>query len=110
VFAKAFHSLIVIAFAGFSIYLMYCALTGRRDALIVWALVGIAAEAVIYLGFRRKCPLTLLARYLGDDGGHDYLFEWLLGTKRIFYVSRTLAALAVIGVLMLIVAEIVRLA
>lgn len=107
VFVKAFHSLAVLAFAAATFYLMYCAITGRRDALVVWSLVMIGVEAVVYLGFGRKCPLTILARNLGDEGGHDYLFEWLLGTKRIKYVSRTLAALGALAVLMIIVATII---
>ena len=105
---KALHSLFVIIMASAAIYLVYCAFTGRRDALMVIALVMIGVEAVVYATFGRRCPLTILARNLGDEGGHDYLFEWILGTKRIKYVARTLALLSVIGVLSLIIAEIVR--
>ncbi len=107
VFVKAFHSLAVLAFAAAAFYLMYCALTGRRDALVVWSLVMIGGEALIYAGFGRRCPLTLLARNLGDDGGHDYLFEWLLGRQRIKYVARTLALLGAVAVVMFIIAEII---
>jgi hypothetical protein len=106
--AKASHSLLVIAMASAAIYLMYCAVTGRRDALMVWALVMIGVEAVVYATFGKRCPLTILARNLGDEGGHDYLFEWILGTSRIKYVARTLALLSVIGVLALIISELVR--
>lgn len=107
IFVKAFHSLAVLVMATASFYLMYCALTGQRDVWVVLALVMIGVEALVYATFGRKCPLTILAQNLGDEGGHDYLFEWLLGTKRIKYVARTLALLAVIGVLMLIIATIV---
>lgn len=107
VFVKAFHSLAVLAFAAATFYLMYCAITGHRSALVWWSIAMIGVEAVVYLSFGRKCPLTILARNLGDEGGHDYLFEWLLGTKRIMYVSRTLAVLGAIAVLMIIVASIV---
>lgn len=105
VFVKAIHSLFVLMMATASIYLMYCAVTGRRDVWVVLILVMIGVEAVAYATFGKRCPLTILARNLGDEGGHDYLFEWLLGTERIKYVSRALALLAVIGVLSLIVAE-----
>ena len=87
---------------------MYCAVTGRRDALVVWSLVMIGVEAVVYATCGKRCPLTILARNLGDEGGHDYLFEWILGTSRIKYVARTLALLSVIGVLALIISELVR--
>lgn len=107
VFVKAIHSVAVLAMASAAIYLMYCAVTGRRDALIVWSLLMIGVEAVVYATFGKRCPLTILARNLGDGGGHDYLFEWILGTKRIKYVARTLALLSVIGVLSLIIAELV---
>lgn len=103
VFVKAFHSLAVIIFGAAAVYLIYCGLTGERTALMVWALAAVALETVIYLGFGAKCPLTMLARWLGDQGGHDYLFEWLLGVERIGLVSRSLAALAGIGVVLILI-------
>ncbi len=100
---KALHSLAVLVFAAAAGYLIYCGVTGTRNALMVWGLVAVGVEATIYVGFGSKCPLTMLARWLGDEGGHDYLFEWLLGSKRIWLVSRSLAALAAAGVLLIIV-------
>ena len=102
---KGGHSLAVIAMASASIYLVYCALTGRRDVFTVLSLAMIGVEALVYASFGRACPLTILARNLGDDGGHDYLFEWLLGRQRIHYVARTLAVLAVLGVVAILIAE-----
>lgn len=99
---KALHSVAVLLFAAAALYLIYCGLSGTRDAWMVASLVAVAVEAVIYLGFGVKCPLTMLARWLGDEGGHDYLFEWLLGTQRIWLVSRSLALLAGIGVLLIL--------
>ncbi len=106
---KALHSVAVLVFAAAAGYLIYCGLSGARTALMVWALVAVAVEAALYVGFGRKCPLTMLARWLGDEGGHDYLFEWLLGTRRIWLVSRVLAGLAGLGVLMIAVGSVVRL-
>ncbi len=105
VVVKGGHSLAVIAMASASIYLVYCALTGRRDVFTVLSLAMIGVEALVYASFGRACPLTILARNLGDDGGHDYLFEWLLGRQRIHYVARTLAVLAVLGVVAILIAE-----
>lgn len=103
VFVKALHSLAVIIFAVAAVYLMYCGVTGHRDGWMVTALIAVAVEAVAYLSFGVKCPLTMLARWLGDDGGHDYLFEWLLGRERIWLVSRSLALLAAVGVLLILI-------
>lgn len=107
VLVKALHSVAVLVFAVAACYLVYCGVTGERSALMVWALVAVGVEAVVYVGFGCKCPLTMLARWLGDSGGHDYLFEWLLGAKRIGLVSRSLAALAGVGVLTIIIGSIV---
>lgn len=103
VFVKALHSVAVIVFGVAAFYLMYCGITGHRDAWMVAALVAVAVETVAYLGFGVKCPLTMLARWLGDDGGHDYLFEWLLGRERIWLVSRSLALLAAVGVALILI-------
>lgn len=100
---KALHSVAVLLFAAAAFYLMYCGLTGQRDAWMVAALIAVAVETVAYLSFGVKCPLTMLARWLGDDGGHDYLFEWLLGRERIWIVSRSLALLAAVGVALILV-------
>lgn len=108
VLVKALHSVAVLVFAAAAGYLIYCGLTGARTAAMVWALVAVGVEAAIYVGFGRKCPLTMLARWLGDAGGHDYLFEWLLGARRIGLVSRSLAAVAGLGVLLIIVGSVAR--
>lgn len=100
---KALHSVAVLAFGVAAFYLMFCGLTGRRDAWMVAALVAVAVETAVYLGFGVKCPLTMLARWLGDDGGHDYLFERLLGRQRIWMVSRSLALLAALGVALILI-------
>lgn len=103
VFVKALHSAAVLIFAAGAVYLIYCGITGTRDAWMVAALVAVGVEGLIYLSFGVKCPLTMLARWLGDDGGHDYLFEWLLGSQRIWLVSRSLALLAAAGVALILV-------
>ncbi len=103
VFVKAFHSLAVVVFGIAAFYLMYCGLTGHRDVWTVAALVAVAIETVVYLSFGVKCPLTMLARWYGDEGGHDYLFEWLLGRRRIGLVSRSLGLLASVGVALVLI-------
>ena len=103
IFVKALHSVAVLVFGVAAFYLMYCGVTGHRDGWMVAALVAVAVETVAYLGFGVKCPLTMLARWLGDDGGHDYLFEWLLGRERIWLVSRSLALLAAVGVALILI-------
>ncbi|MBW7915266.1 MAG: hypothetical protein H3C53_01060 [Trueperaceae bacterium] len=107
-FVKALHSLAVLAFAVAAGYLIYCGFTGVRTAWVGWALAAVGVEALLYVGFGRKCPLTMLARWLGDDGGHDYLFEWLLGRRRIWLVSRVLAGLAGVGVLSVALGSLIR--
>ncbi len=104
VVVKAGHSLAVLAMASASLYLVYCALTGTRNVFTVLSLAMIGVEALVYASFGRACPLTILARNLGDEGGHDYLFEWLLGRERIHYVARALALLAVLGVASILLA------
>lgn len=103
IFVKALHSVAVLVFGVAAFYLMYCGVTGHRDGWMVAALVAVAVETVAYLSFGVKCPLTMLARWLGDDGGHDYLFEWLLGRERIWLVSRSLALLAAVGVTLILI-------
>lgn len=100
---KALHSLVMVAMVVAIYYVLYSAATGRLDVWLWLAIGVVAAEGGVYLAFGRRCPLTLWAKNLGDETGHDLLGEWLLPTSWLRWVVPVCAAVFVVGLVWLAV-------
>ena len=96
---KVVHSALVFIMAAAAITILVDGLTGRRDVWLVLSLTLVGVEAVIYAVNGLRCPLTKLARHLGDDTGHDWLFERLLPEAYVFRVAPFFAWVTLLGLL-----------
>ena len=96
---KMVHSALVFVMAAAAITVLVDGLTGRRDTWLVMALAVIGVEGLIYAGSGLRCPLTLLARRLGDATGHDWLFERLLPEAYVLRVAPFFAWVTLLGLL-----------
>jgi hypothetical protein len=66
---KAVHSLIYFSIEFCMGYLIYAGLKGREDKSTAIATGVVAAESLIFVGNRCRCPLTDLAKDLGAASG-----------------------------------------
>ncbi|HZU01419.1 MAG TPA: hypothetical protein VFA10_17245, partial [Ktedonobacteraceae bacterium] len=66
---KAVHSLLYFFIEFCMGYLIYTGLKGREDRRTAMATGVVGAEIIIFLGNRRRCPLTGLAQNLGATSG-----------------------------------------
>jgi hypothetical protein len=66
---KAVHSLIYFSIEFCVSYLIYTGLKGREDKRTAIAAGVVAAESLIFVGNRCRCPLTGLAKNLGASSG-----------------------------------------
>jgi hypothetical protein len=79
-FVKAVHSLIYFSIEFCMGYLIYAGLTGHENRRTGIAAGVVAAESLIFVGNRCRCPLTGLAEDLGATRGSVtdiYLPRWL---------------------------------
>jgi len=66
---KVVHSLLYFSIEFCMGYLIYAGLKGREDRRMAIAASVVGGESLIFLGNRCRCPLTKLARNLGDAHG-----------------------------------------
>jgi len=67
---KAVHTAIYAVMVAAIFYIFYCGVSGTLNVLLVVAIGLVGAEATVFMGNGRKCPLTALARQYGDPKGY----------------------------------------
>ncbi|MBU8864984.1 hypothetical protein [Paenarthrobacter aromaticivorans] len=76
---KAFHTLAWFSIEACMVYLLYAGFRGKTDRRAATAAAVVAGETLIFVGNGFHCPLTPLARRLGDPTGSVtdiYLPRW----------------------------------
>jgi hypothetical protein len=91
---RAAHGLIAIGFLASIGYVWWCALTGRRGALLRLAITALVTEGVLVVTNRGDCPLGPLGDRIGD---HIPLFELVLSPRAARRAVPTLGVLTVVG-------------
>jgi hypothetical protein len=66
---KLMHSAIFLSVAACVLYVFYAGLTNRRSWLSNAALGAALGESLIFIAFRFRCPLRLVAEDLGAESG-----------------------------------------
>lgn len=99
--ARAFrfgHAAIAVAFLLAIGYVWWCALTGRRDRRLRFAVVALTAEGAFVAANRGDCPLGGLQQRLGDPVP---LFELVLPATAARRAVPVLGAVTAAGLLLL---------
>jgi hypothetical protein len=94
---KLAHSLVFVVESGAILYILYSGLFKVGGPWLVVAIVLVLAEMVLFVGNGMHCPLTRLARELGDSTGDDYIADLFLPDGIPQLIPRICGALAVIG-------------
>lgn len=77
---KAIHTLVWFSIEGCMMYVLYAGFARRSDRRAGIAAGVVAAESLIFVGNRCRCPLTTVAERLGIERGSFtdiYLPRWL---------------------------------
>jgi hypothetical protein len=98
---KFTHTAIFIVESSAILYILYSGLFNIRNTWLLVAIVLVLAEVVVFVSSGLHCPLTKLAKQLGDKTGNDYvadifLPEWF--APRIPLVCGALAAIGLVVV------------
>jgi hypothetical protein len=97
---KSFHTLVFLVESAAILYILYSGLFDVRDPGLVVAIGLVAVEGAVFVlnGFR--CPLTPLARSLGDATGNDYLADIFLPEWFAPLIPRICGGLMVVGLIL----------
>jgi hypothetical protein len=92
------HAAIAAGFLSSIAYVWWCALTGRRGALLCIAVTALAGEGVVVIANRGDCPLGGLQERLGDPVP---LFELVLSPRSARRAVPVLGLITAAGVALL---------
>jgi hypothetical protein len=95
---RAVHGAIATVFLLAIAYVWWCALTGRRDAWLRFAVAALMTEGALVIANRGDCPLGGLQERLGDPVP---LFELVLSPTAARRAVPCFGAIASAGILLL---------
>jgi hypothetical protein len=75
---KLIHSVVFIVESVAILYIVYSGLFNVHSPWLVVAIVLVLAEIIVYVGNGTHCPLTKLARSMGDKTGDDFIADIFL--------------------------------
>ena len=97
---KVFHTVAWFSIEACMVYLLYAGLRGRTDRRAAVAAAVVGGETLVFVGNGFRCPLTPLARRLGDPHGSVtdiYLPGWFAHNLPAIHVPLILLAVALHG-------------
>ncbi len=97
---KAFHTVVFLVESAAILYIVYSGLTNQRGPWLVVAVVLVLAESAVYVLNGTRCPLTKLAKQMGDRTGDDFIADIFLPEWFTPYIPRICGGLAVGGLLL----------
>jgi hypothetical protein len=92
---KAFHTVAWFSIEACMIYVLYAGARGRTDGRVGLAAGVVTAETLVFAANGFHCPLTAVARNLGDETGSVtdiYLPQWFARNLPGIHVPLILAA------------------
>ena len=98
---KLLHTVIFIVESAAIIYILYSGLFDVRGPGLAVAVIVVLAEVVVFVANGARCPLTTLARRLGDETGNDFVADIFLPQRFARLVPLVCGGLALIGLLII---------
>jgi len=97
---KLVHSVIFIFQSLCLLYILYCAVTGTFNWILLVAIVAILVNGLVLLLNRWRCPFTTIAERLGTEKGSVtdiFLLNWMArnvfrGSAVLFFIELVLLA------------------
>lgn len=105
---KLLHSVIFVFMSACVAYPFYASLTATYDWKLGLAIGVILLEGVILLVSGKRCPLTTLARRLGDESGDDLIADYLLPQWAVRRTVPFCTSVFVLGVVVVVVTYVLR--
>ncbi|MFC1640982.1 hypothetical protein ACFL2D_02960 [Patescibacteria group bacterium] len=99
-FVRVMHGVIVGMYCGCIMLIYYSGVTQKLTYYAMIAAGLLLLEGLVLMINRGTCPLTIVHRQFGDDKG---FFDIFVPKQYIHYVTPAFAAVALVGILLLIV-------
>ena len=100
---KFFHTLVFLVESVAILYILYCGITNTGGTGLIIAIVLVLAEVVVFTVNGMHCPLSQIARDLGDQTGNDFVADIFLPQQFARAIPFVCGGLATIGLLIVAV-------
>ena len=67
---KSIHTVIYFIMVAAVFYTFFCAVTATRNYLLLFCIILVALEGIVFFVNGRECPFTSLAKKYGDEKGY----------------------------------------
>ncbi|MBK9125576.1 MAG: hypothetical protein IPM16_20960 [Chloroflexi bacterium] len=95
---KLFHTVVFLAVSAAILYILYSGIANQGGPLLVVSVAAVLAESAVYVLNGTRCPLTNLAKQMGDHTGNDWIADIFLPEQFARRIPQVCGALAVIGI------------
>jgi hypothetical protein len=97
---KLFHTLVFLVESAAILYIVYSGITNTGGTGLVIAIALVLAEVIVFVANGLVCPLTNLARRMGDATGNDFIADIFLPARFARLIPPVCGGLALIGLLL----------
>lgn len=97
---KLLHTLVFLVESAAILFIVYSGLFNVRGTGLLIAVILVLTEIVVFVANGTRCPLTKLARRLGDTTGNDFIADIFLPERFARLIPLVCGSLAVIGLLL----------
>lgn len=97
---KLLHTVVFVVESVAILYIVYSGLFNIRGSGLVIAVILVLAEVVVFVANGTRCPLTKIARQLGDKTGNDFIADIFLPERLARLIPFVCGGLALIGLVM----------
>lgn len=100
---KFFHTLVFLVESAAILYILYSGITNTGGTGLVIAILLVLAEVVVFTANGMHCPLSQVARDLGDQTGNDFVADMFLPQRFARAIPFVCGGLATLGLLIVVV-------
>jgi hypothetical protein len=100
---KFFHTLVFLVESAAILYIIYSGITNTGGTALAIAIGLVLAEVVVFTANGMHCPLSQIARDLGDQTGNDFVADMFLPQRFARMIPFGCGGLATIGLLLVAV-------
>ena len=97
---KLLHTAVFLVESVAILYILYSGLFNVRGTGLVIAVILVLAELVVFVANGTRCPLTKLARDLGDKTGNDFVADIFLPERFARLIPFVCGGLAGVGLVL----------
>lgn len=97
---KFLHTAVFLGQSAAILYILYSGISAVGGPVLTVAVLAVLAEIIVFTANGMRCPLTKVARDLGDVSGNDFIADIFLPQRFARAIPFVCGGLAIVGLLL----------